>query len=115
GLYAALVGFCWGLLMLAAPQMLLVFAAVVTLYFLVVPQGTLRRTSIAVAAAALATLPWMIRNEKTFHQLFFIRSNFGLELSMSNHDGANPLWVKEEQAGFFERRHPGSSLWEVQL
>ena len=118
-LFAALVGFCWGLLILAAPQMLAVFAAVMTLYFLVVPQGTLGRTSIAVAAAALAILPWMIRNEKTFHQVFFIRSNFGLELSMSNHDDANPLFVKEmyEAGGrnFFKRRHPGSSLQEAQL
>ncbi|MGB7730048.1 MAG: hypothetical protein WBL50_18605, partial [Candidatus Acidiferrum sp.] len=119
GLYAALVGFCWGLLILAAPQMLVVFVAVMTLYFLVVPQGTLGRTSIAMAAAALAILPWMIRNEKTFHQLFFIRSNFGLELSMSNHDDANPLFVKEMYAAgarnFFQRRHPGLSLQEAQL
>jgi hypothetical protein len=118
-LYAALGGLCWGALMLAAPQMLPVFAAVMALYLLIVPNGGLRRTSIALVTAALAILPWTIRNEKTFGHLFFIRDNFGLELSMSNHDGANPLFVQEIYAAdainFFKRRHPGSSLAEAQL
>jgi hypothetical protein len=112
GLYATLVGLGWGLLMLSAPQMLTVFAAVMAVYLLRVPQGTLDRTATAVAAAALAILPWVIRNERTFRHLFFIRDNFGLELSMSNHDGANLLGVKEWGLG---KRHPGSSLAEAQL
>jgi len=118
-LRAAFIGFCWGLLMLAAPSMLLVFLAVMTLYFLVVPHGTLGRAAIAVAAAGLVLLPWTIRNEKTFHHLFFIRSNFGLELSLSNHDGANPLFVLETRAprddNFFLRRHPAANPFEAQL
>jgi hypothetical protein len=111
-LHAVLVGFCWGLLMLAAPQMLGVFVVVMTLYFLVVPRGTLGRTSIAVAAAALVVMPWMIRNEKTFGQLFFVRDNIGLELSMSNHDGANLLAGNEWATS---KRHPGSSVQEAQV
>jgi len=118
-LHAALIGFCWGLLLLAAPSMLLVFLAVMTLYFLVVPQSTLGRTAIAVAAAGLVLLPWTVRNEKAFHHLFFIRSNFGLELSLSNHDGASPLFVSETHAprdnNFFLRRHPAANPFEAQL
>lgn len=36
----------------------------------------------------LACLPWCWRNYQTFDAVFFIRSNFGLELRMGNHDGA---------------------------
>jgi len=36
----------------------------------------------------LACLPWGWRNYKTFNAVFFIRSNFGLELRMGNHTGA---------------------------
>jgi hypothetical protein len=36
----------------------------------------------------LACLPWGWRNYKAFDAVFFIRSNFGLELRMGNHDGA---------------------------
>lgn len=115
--YAALVGLCWGVLMLSAPQMLTVFAALLAVYLFVVPQSTLGATAIAVTAAVLVILPWVVRNERTFHKLFFIRSNFGLELSMSNHDGANPLFVKEMYGAdtFFHRRHPAGNAQEAQL
>jgi len=36
----------------------------------------------------LACLPWCWRNYKVFDAIFFVRSNFGLELRMGNHDGA---------------------------
>lgn len=35
-----------------------------------------------------ACLPWGIRNYRTFDAVFFVRSNFGLELRMGNHEGA---------------------------
>ena len=119
GLRAVLAGLGWGLLILAAPQMLAVFAAVMILYFLVVPRSTLARTALALCAAALVLLPWVIRNQKTFGHLFFVRSNFGLELSMSNHDGVHPLLVQEMYADgdntFHKRRHPALSVPEAQI
>jgi len=36
----------------------------------------------------LACLPWGVRNYVVFDEIFFIRSNLGLELRMGNHDGA---------------------------
>ena len=36
----------------------------------------------------LASLPWGWRNLRTFNRVIFIRSNFGLELSMGNNDAA---------------------------
>ena len=35
----------------------------------------------------LACLPWGVRNYRAFDAVFFIRSNFGLELRMGNHEG----------------------------
>jgi hypothetical protein len=44
--------------------------------------------AIIVLGAVVACAPWAWRNYTTFHEVFFIRSNFGLELRMGNHDGA---------------------------
>ncbi len=38
--------------------------------------------------AVLACVPWAWRNYTTFHELFFIRSNLGLELRMGNNPNA---------------------------
>jgi hypothetical protein len=37
---------------------------------------------------ALAIAPWTWRNQRALGGLFFVRSNFGLELRMGNHEGA---------------------------
>ncbi len=39
-------------------------------------------------ALALLIAPWAIRNERTFGQPILLRSNFGLELALANHDAA---------------------------
>ena len=39
--------------------------------------------------AIVACIPWAWRNYKAFHEFLFIRSNFGLELRLANHDGAD--------------------------
>ncbi len=48
------------------------------------------RTLIGVMAlgAVLACIPWGWRNYATFHEIFFIRSNLGLELRMGNNPSA---------------------------
>ena len=116
--YSALVGFAWGLLMLAAPQMLLVFVAVLAVYTFLVRNGSLGRACVASFALVLAILPWTVRNWLTFGHLFFIRSNLGLELSVSNHDKANPLYIDEfgvqGSANYFQQRHPSMSFQEAQ-
>jgi 4-amino-4-deoxy-L-arabinose transferase-like glycosyltransferase len=37
--------------------------------------------------------PWLIRNDRTFGQFVFIRSNFGAELRLGNGPGADGLWM----------------------
>jgi hypothetical protein len=51
---------------------------------------TWARTAAMILGAALACVPWAWRNYVTFHDVFFIRSNFGLELRAGNHEGAHP-------------------------
>ena len=38
--------------------------------------------------ALLVSIPWGVRNYRTFDAVFFVRSNLGLELRMGNHEGA---------------------------
>ena len=45
-------------------------------------------SGLVVIGAMLACIPWGWRNYKVFHEVFFIRSNLGLELRMGNHEGA---------------------------
>jgi hypothetical protein len=61
----------------------------------------------------LAALPWAWRNYKAFDTFFFIRSNFGLELRMGNHEGA--VATMEEMDALGEHRHPSTHFTEVRL
>jgi len=64
------------------------------------------------AGAALTCAPWTWRNYKALHELFFIRSNFGLELRIANHAGADAnIEVTYEHEPVF--RHPSVSLAEA--
>lgn len=65
-------------------------------------------TLLAVMAlgVVLACVPWGLRNYATFHEVFFIRSNLGLELRMANHEGAaadmDVMDARQEQ----QHQHP---------
>ena len=52
--------------------------------------GKWSSAALIVVAALVACVPWGVRNYRAFDALFFVRSNFGLELRMGNHDGAEP-------------------------
>ena len=62
---------------------------------------------LSVLMFAACVLPWLIRNEHTFGQFVFIRSNFGAELRLGNGPGANGTWMDYEHptknAGQLER------------
>jgi 4-amino-4-deoxy-L-arabinose transferase-like glycosyltransferase len=51
-------------------------------------RGKWLHSALVTLGIVLACLPWGWRNHQTFDAVFFIRSNFGLELRMGNHDGA---------------------------
>jgi len=64
------------------------------------------------AAATLACVPWTWRNYTAFREFLFIRGNFGLELRIANHDGADAdIEVTLGRDPVF--RHPSVSLEEA--
>ena len=68
-----------------------------------------RAMVVVVAGAALACLPWFIRNYREFHAVFFVRDNFGLELSVSNNPCARPTMVENFLSGCHDRTHPNAN------
>jgi len=65
-----------------------------------------------VLGIGLAVVPWTWRNWVTFHELYFIRSNLGLELRIGNHDGAHPdVEVSDERRRL---RHPRTIIEEAE-
>jgi 4-amino-4-deoxy-L-arabinose transferase-like glycosyltransferase len=54
-------------------------------------------------AACIA--PWLIRNERTFGQFVFLRSNFGAELRLGNGPGAAGVWM--------EYLHPTQNVFQM--
>jgi 4-amino-4-deoxy-L-arabinose transferase-like glycosyltransferase len=66
------------------------------------------------AGAVLACVPWTWRNYRAFGELIFIRSNFGLELRIANHPGADAdIEVTLARQGTV--RHPSENLEEAYL
>jgi hypothetical protein len=108
--HSALLGFLWGLAILANPQSVsLLFAWPLAAGIENSPEklARARRAMLVVAAgAALACLPWFIRNCQRFHSVFFVRDNFGLELSTSNNPCARPTLLENINSGCHFKTHP---------
>lgn len=66
------------------------------------PRSWLHAT-LVIGGIVLACLPWTLRNHRAFDAWFFIRSNFGLELRMGNHEGAEATMDAMDRAP--EQRH----------
>jgi hypothetical protein len=63
----------------------------------------------------LACIPWGVRNYVVFEEVFFIRSNLGLELRMANHEGASAaIWVMDREDEFLHPRIHESEARAVQ-
>jgi hypothetical protein len=64
--------------------------------------------SLAVCAIGvlLACIPWGWRNYTTFHSVFFIRSNLGLELRIGNHEGAAATFEEMDANPYAHYLHP---------
>jgi len=68
--------------------------------------------SVMTLGIVLACIPWARRNYTTFNAQFFIRSNFGLELRMGNHeDAAATMDVMDTEV---EHLHPRTHMVEAQ-
>ena len=87
---AVLAGFFWGIALLFGPALLPVLFVI--LFWLTAVLRLRKPHLVALGSAALLTVtPWIARNYVRFGHLFWIRSNFGLELEISNSDAALPF------------------------
>jgi hypothetical protein len=59
-----------------------------------------------VAVVTLSLAPWTIRNLHALGSPIWSRSNLGLELNLSNNDGASAVWQDNWDSGQFARMHP---------
>jgi hypothetical protein len=111
--HSALLGFLWGIAILANPQcVLLLFAWAYVAAMENSPEQMARARRamlVVVAGAALACLPWFIRNYQRFDAVFFVRDNFGLELSTSNNSCARPTLLENINSGCHLLTHPNPS------
>jgi hypothetical protein len=70
-----------------------------------------RWAALTLLGMALACAPWTWRNHEALGGLFFIRSNFGLELRMGNHEGAGATLEQSARGG--TERHPRTNVEEA--
>jgi len=112
--FSALLGFLWGIAILACPQcVLLLFAWAHIAAFENSPEQLARARRamvIVVAAAAMACLPWFVRNYQRFHAVFFVRDNLGLELATSNNPCAAPTLLANYNSGCHLLTHPNENV-----
>jgi hypothetical protein len=103
-----LLGLAWGAAFLLQPALLPVSLGCVgfELWWLR-DRRPWRGSAMLALGVLLACAPWSWRNYTTFHHLFFVRSNFGLELRVGNHPGATAdIDVNTERGTFL---HPRTS------
>ncbi len=113
-------GLFWGLVLLASPVTVLVFAGFLLVGFHFFFQRRQNRSYAvfaltAIVSAGLVLVPWTVRNYLTFGSLFFVRDDFGLELKVSNNSDATPLMDDNISLSYFQRMHPFFSAEEAQL
>ena len=108
-----LLGLLWGVAVLANPESVLLLFVWAHIAATENPPQMLRRARramvVVVAGAALACLPWFIRNYEVFHAVFFVRDNFGLELYTSNNPCARPTMLENLTSGCHGQTHPNAN------
>jgi len=111
--HSALLGFLWGVAILASPQcVLLLFAWPHVAAMENSPEQLARARRamlVVVGGAAFACLPWFIRNYQRLHAVFFVRDNFGLELSTSNNPCAQPTLLENINSRCHFKTHPNAN------
>ena len=111
--HSILLGILWGAVILTNPVCVLLLLAWPHVAAIENSPEMMSRARqamlVMVAGAALACLPWFIRNYQQFHAVFFIRDNLGLELSTSNNSCAGPTVLGNILSGCHKRTHPNAN------
>jgi 4-amino-4-deoxy-L-arabinose transferase-like glycosyltransferase len=112
-----LLGLAWGAGMLNSPVLLPVFLLLLLFFGVSAWMRKQRQWQLTVALAALgmavAVSPWAIRNYRALGGFVFVRSNFGLELSISFNPEAHALFADNLSIGYpnnyYHLHHPWAS------
>ena len=71
--------------------------------------AAVRWLGVCAVTTLMVMTPWLVRNYLRLGGVFFVRDNLGLELLVSNHDGALPSLDENIHTAFFKRNHPSGS------
>ncbi|HWX39063.1 MAG TPA: hypothetical protein VNY09_07460 [Candidatus Sulfotelmatobacter sp.] len=108
-----LFGLLWGVAILTNPECVLLMFAWAHISAMENSRETLSRARRAmvwvVAGAAIACLPWFVRNYRQFHSVFFVRDNLGTELYTSNNPCARPTTLENVSSGCHAATHPNTN------
>ena len=108
-----LFGVLWGVAILTNPECVLLLFVWAHIAAMEDEPAVLARARqamvVVIAGAALACLPWFVRNYEQFHAVFFVRDNFGIELFTSNNDCAHPTTLENFTSGCHEMTHPNAN------
>ncbi len=105
-------GAAWGALMYVHPAMVMILPAHLPIVLLARKRPAAQRLSFAAtmtAAFLLVILPWTIRDRVTMGAWMFMRDDLGMELEVSNGDGATPSIQANLATGWFCSQHPNCS------
>ncbi|MCC7496206.1 MAG: hypothetical protein IT160_01435 [Bryobacterales bacterium] len=106
---AACWGAIWGAGFLLTPNVLPVLVALFAIgAWILRPRAAAAARWLAIFTAAVSAVfsPWLIRNYRQLGGVFFVRDNFGLELLVSNYDGAAPNSEQNFTTPHFAQTHP---------
>ena len=105
-------GLLWGVGLLWSPNVLPVligFCAIGAWKLRPSAAAAGRWLAVFCASTFLVLAPWLIRNRLQLGGVFLVRDNFGLELFISNHDGALPQAADNCLTVSFQATHPSCS------
>lgn len=97
-------GVYWGLAILLSPTFLPVF--LVMLAYEYVSKKRKEALLVTMLCSGLVLLPWIVRNWVQLGGFVPVRTNFGLEFSLSNREGARPLMEDNVSRGELTQFHP---------
>ena len=120
--HSVLLGVAWGGGMMCSPNLLPVFAVTLAIHLLTSGRErnrvALKHAALAIVGMLIAVTPWTVRNYQALGAFVFVRSNFGLEFSISNNPEAHVLAADNIGNGdpnnYFHTHHPWSSRAEAE-
>jgi hypothetical protein len=111
---AGVQGFCWALGLLISPNLILVFSIILLMMFFYFhnKHRLIAHSVVMVFLIGIVLFPWTLRNYYQLGSVIFVRSNFGLELSVSNNDLAEAAMTDNFEAGW-SVGHPNAHRHEA--